>query len=61
MTEREIQKLLKKNGWEIVQGAGHAMAINNPLFPGKKIPIPRHRGDIPKGTVKAILKQAELE
>ncbi|MDR2068853.1 MAG: type II toxin-antitoxin system HicA family toxin [Spirochaetaceae bacterium] len=29
--------------------------------PGVKIPIPRHTDDIPKGTVKAILKNAGLE
>ncbi|MEG2377175.1 MAG: type II toxin-antitoxin system HicA family toxin [Clostridia bacterium] len=60
MTEREIIKRLKESGWEITEGSRHHLAtsIN---FPGKKIPIPRHKGDIPKGTAEGILKQAGIK
>ena len=60
MTKRELEKKLLKAGWVITHGKAHDQAIN-PQKPGIKISIPRHTGDIPKGTVKAILRDAGLE
>ncbi len=59
MTELEIKKKFKKAGWRIVSGAKHDMAVNDKT--GQKIPIPRHKGDIPKGTAHSILKSGGLE
>lgn len=59
MTEREILKILKSNGWKIMEGGNHHLATN-PEKPGVKIPIPRHKGDIPIGTANNILKAAGL-
>jgi predicted RNA binding protein YcfA (HicA-like mRNA interferase family) len=50
VTERDIIKLLKDNGWDIEEGSKHHLATN-PNKPGIKIPIPRHRKDIPIGTI----------
>lgn len=61
MTEREILSKLKQAGWKITEGGRHHLATDNPKYPGKKIPIPRHKGDIPKGTAEGILKQAGLK
>lgn len=60
MTKKELEKLLKTNGWEISEGKKHSLATH-PNRPGIKIPIPRHRGDLATGTVKGILKDAGLE
>jgi len=60
MTKRELIRKLTKAGWLITHGKAHDMATN-PQMPGVKIPIPRHTGDIPKGTIKSILKDANLE
>jgi predicted RNA binding protein YcfA (HicA-like mRNA interferase family) len=60
VTEREIIKLLKDNGWYIEEGSKHHLATN-PNKPGIKIPIPRHRKDIPIGTINNILKAAGLK
>ncbi|MDD3880533.1 MAG: type II toxin-antitoxin system HicA family toxin [Syntrophomonas sp.] len=60
MTEREILKLLKGNGWYIEEGKKHHLATN-PDKPGIKIPIPRHKKDIPIGTLNNIFKAAELK
>jgi len=60
MTKRELEKLLKSNGWKISHAATHDQATN-PDNPGIKIPLPRHKGDIPKGTVNSILKDAGLK
>jgi len=53
-------KLLKDNGWYIEEGSKHHLAINQNK-PGIKIPIPRHRKDIPIGTINNILKAAGLK
>ena len=58
MTKRELEKILRQDGWEIISGARHDMAIKKGT--NTKIPIPRHKGDIPMGTVRSILKDAGL-
>lgn len=60
MTENELKRLLSKSGWTITHGKAHDQATN-PQKPGVKIPIPRHKGDIPKGTANSILKDAGLK
>lgn len=60
MTNRELIKLLKQNGWYIKEGSKHHLATN-PEKTGIKIPIPRHKGDIPTGTLNNILKAAGLK
>jgi len=58
MTKREIEKLLKKAGFSKRTGGKHDIwfKIGSP-----PIPVPRHKGDIPIGTAKKILKAAGLE
>ena len=58
MTKRELEKLLKEARWEIISGTRHDMAVKDGT--STKIPIPRHKGDIPKGTANNILKAAGL-
>ena len=60
MNKKEIEKLLKKDGWVITHGKAHDQAIN-PSKPGVKIPIPIHKSDIPIGTANSILKSAGLK
>ena len=60
MTIKELKKLLKHSGWSITHGKAHDLATN-PEKSGIKIPIPRHTGDIPKGTLNSILKDAGLK
>ena len=59
MTSNEIIKLLKKAGYEIIAGAKHDKAIHKES--GKMIAIPRHKGDVPKGTAHNILKEAGIK
>jgi predicted RNA binding protein YcfA (HicA-like mRNA interferase family) len=59
LTESEIKKLFKNAGWNIESGAKHDMAIHPAT--GVKIPIPRHKGDIPTGTAHRMLKEAGLK
>lgn len=60
MTKTELIRLLKKSGWVITHGKAHDQATH-PEKSGIKISIPRHKGDIPKGTAHSILKDAGLK
>jgi predicted RNA binding protein YcfA (HicA-like mRNA interferase family) len=59
MTAKELKRKLISNGW-IITGSRHQMATR-PGKPGVKVPIPRHTGDIPAGTLNDILKETGLK
>lgn len=56
MTKRELEKLLRKNGWKLLREGKHEVWGKD----GITIPIPRHKGDIPIGTVNNILRRAGI-
>lgn len=58
MTKRELEKILKENGWKIKHGTKHDAAVKDDT--GTKIMLPRHKGDYPNSTAKAILKEAGI-
>jgi predicted RNA binding protein YcfA (HicA-like mRNA interferase family) len=60
MTAKELKRRLIAAGWAIKEGGGHQMATH-PDKPGIKIPIHRHAGDIPTGTLHKILRDAGLK
>lgn len=61
MTFRELDKLLKKNGWVQIRSKGSHFHYKHPEKPNT-ISVPNHNGkDIKTGTVKSIMKQAGLE
>jgi predicted RNA binding protein YcfA (HicA-like mRNA interferase family) len=58
---REVIRKIKMLGFEFYrQAAGSHEIWFNPLTK-KYTTIPNHSGDIPEGTLRAILKQAEIE
>lgn len=59
MKFREIEKIIKADGWVYKNARGSHRQYTHPTKPGK-VTIPYHSGDIPPGTVKNILKQAGL-
>lgn len=58
MTRVELDRKFKKAGWKIVHGSSHDIAVSPT---GQKMPLPRHKGDIPTGTAQKILKGANLK
>ena len=57
---KELIKLLKEDGWyEKDQKGSHLQLIHSTKT--GKVTVPMHRGDVPKGTLNAILKQAGLK
>ena len=59
MKVRQILKLIKKDGWfKVTQKGSHAQ-FKHPVKKGR-VTIPMHKGDIAIGTLKSILKQAQI-
>ncbi len=59
MRFREIEKVIKKDGWYEVRQVGSHHQYKHPTKKGL-VTIPEHSGDIKKGTADSILKQAGL-
>lgn len=60
MKAREAEKLLLNEGWYFVKQVGSHKHYRHPTKPGK-VTIPFHTGDVDKGTLNSILKQAGLK
>lgn len=62
MTVREVLKILHKDGWREVENRtkGSHIQLRHPAKPGK-VTVSSHGGDIAKGTLNSIMKQARLK
>ena len=60
LTSKEILNQLKRAGWYEVNQRGSHLYLKHPINNGK-ITVPMHSGDLPKGTLNSILKQAGLK
>lgn len=59
MTVREIDKLLKADGWYVIGQVGSHRQYRHPVKSGK-VTVPVHGGDLKPKTAASILKQAGL-
>ena len=57
MTKLELERKFREAGWTLKHGKSHDQAVSPT---GQVVPIPRHTGDLKKGTLRRILKEAEL-
>lgn len=60
MTFRELEKILKKDGWFFSKAVGSHHHYLHHTKKGK-VTIPKHSGDLKKKTALSILKQAGLK
>lgn len=60
MNVREILKILKDDGWEETTQKGSHIQLEHKIKKGK-VTVPNHNGDVGKGTLNSILKQAGLK
>lgn len=60
MRVRELEKILRDDGWYLVKQVGSHRQYKHPVKSGK-VTVPNHTGDIDKGTANSILKQAGLK
>lgn len=59
MTAKQVEKLLLSDGWYLVTVNGSHHNYKHPTKSGR-VTVPFHAGDIPKGTLNSIYKQAGL-
>ena len=59
MRFREVEDIIRKDGWYQVKQKGSHHQYKHPTKPGK-VTIPEHCGDLHPDTVKTIIKQAGL-
>jgi len=57
---RQIVKKLHRQGFEFDRQAAGSHEIWHNLGAGRYTTIPNHPGDMPEGTLRAILKQAGI-
>lgn len=60
MTPKEMIKLLKQNGFQVVAQNGSHVKMRNPET-GTQTTVPYHSKDLKKGLEQEILKQAGLK
>ena len=60
MTARQLLKVLMQDGWWEKSRKGSQIQLVHSVKKGK-VTVPIHKGDIPIGTLRAILKQAGLK
>ena len=60
MTAQELEKIILKDGWKFESARGSHRQYKHGTKKGK-VTIPWHKGDIPKGTLNSVLKQAGLK
>jgi predicted RNA binding protein YcfA (HicA-like mRNA interferase family) len=60
MTAREVLKLLRDNGWFLYEQNGSHIQLKHPVKKGR-VTVPNHKGEVKKGTLHSLLKQAGLE
>lgn len=60
MTFRELEKIIKKDGWYLDSSGGSHHQYKHSTKKGK-VTIPRHTGDVNPRVVNSVLKQAGLK
>ncbi|MFY9284459.1 MAG: type II toxin-antitoxin system HicA family toxin [Miniphocaeibacter sp.] len=56
---KRVIKMLMDDGWELVNVVGSHHQFKHPFKTGK-VTVPHPKKDLPKRTIKSILKQAGL-
>ena len=59
LTPRKLIRILKKHGFEEDHQTGSHLILIHPRD-GRRIVVPVHAKDLPKGTMLAILKSARI-
>ncbi|MCX7568722.1 type II toxin-antitoxin system HicA family toxin [Tumebacillus sp. DT12] len=57
---RKMLRLLERDGWRIAHQVGSHIQLKHPTKKNR-VTVPHPQKDTPLGTVKNILKQAEIE
>ncbi len=55
-----VVRALERAGFSIVRVKGSHYHLRHPDKPGARPTVPMHRGNLPRGTLQSILRQAGL-
>ena len=60
MNSRDVMKVLKEDGWEVVNIRGSHHQFKHPTKTGR-VTLPHPQKDLPLGTVRNIYRQAGIK
>ena len=60
LTVRDVLRLLRDDGWEIVSQRGSHRQLKHPVKPGRVTVAGKESGTVPPKTLRSILRQAGL-
>jgi|tagenome__1003787_1003787.scaffolds.fasta_scaffold16844708_1 predicted RNA binding protein YcfA (HicA-like mRNA interferase family) len=60
LTARDVLRALRKAGFTVARVRGSHHHLRHSGRPAARVVVPVHSGDLPPGTVRAIIKQAGL-
>jgi predicted RNA binding protein YcfA (HicA-like mRNA interferase family) len=60
MNFRELEKIIKADGWRLVEAEGSHYQYKHPTKPGK-VTLAYHKGDLKRKTVRSVITQAGLK
>jgi predicted RNA binding protein YcfA (HicA-like mRNA interferase family) len=55
-THDDVIGFARHAGWQVVEGHCHTKIYPSPQDHTKMVPVPRHPGDLARGTLKSIVK-----
>ena len=59
LTAKKVIDILEKSGFYLIRTSGSHFVYRNSISK-KRVIVPYHKGDIPKGTLMSILSQAGI-
>ncbi len=60
LSSAAVVKALRRAGFSVERIKGSHHHLRSPQRPAARVVVPMHRGDLPTGTLRAIIKQAGL-
>lgn len=60
ITSRRLIAALQRGGYFVHHTTGSHVVLKHPTRPSVRVVVPQHGGDIKRGTLRSILRQAEL-
>jgi len=60
LTARAVVKALERGGFFIHHSSGSHVQLKHRDHPELRVTVPYHTGDVPRGTLRSIIRQAGL-
>jgi predicted RNA binding protein YcfA (HicA-like mRNA interferase family) len=60
LTARQVVRALERAGFRVSRTTGSHCRLIHSGDPSRKVTVPTHGGDLPRGTLRAIIAQADM-